>query len=607
MKKLILVILLICLLVIPVAMSEEIKLLDDAEMDAGRIELEIDGISDESFVEEEISFELSDMQLVESMETEAEYSLISQNAAEVVIDENIFPNDAFRAYISRNVDTDGNGVLSEEEINVVREINVENERRIDSLKGIELFPMLTSLDCSGQNLTTLDVSHNTLLTNLDCSGNDLTDLNLSGNIVLSSLDCSSNELKSLDLQDNTSLIKLDCGTNELKALDLRNNTRLEYVECCHNYFIASLDVTYNPDLVHLCCESDGMRSLVLGDNENLEHLSCGNNELMELDLSHCRFLDSINYAQNYIGKLDITGCHRLISKIESNQLGTDDDGALCYFDSNRNFVLGPIDRYTPIIADGEELYKGKANPYLLDNSDCAVGMKRNIFWNKDMWWGPTSVGFEVSECSFKSSNTSVISVTDEGVISCKKQGKAKVTMTASNGYRAVAEIKVKAAPWKVTLDRKKGTLEIGETGQLKATIPKHTLTELKWSSSNKAVATVSSSGLVTAVGLGTTTITVKTHNGKKATCKVTVIDPTIPTKVKLNKSGTVKLKKGKTLQLKATVSPSTAQTTLTWKSGNKKVATVTQDGLVEAKKKGTTTITVVTGNGKTAKVKIKVV
>jgi len=317
MRKLIAVIMMICMLVMPVATSEEeIELSDDVEMDAGRIELEIDGISDESFVEEEISFELSDMQLVESMVTEAEYSLISQNAAEVVIDENNFPNDAFRAYISRNVDTDGNGVLSEEEINVVREINVENERRIDSLKGIELFPMLTSLDCSGHNLTTLDVSHNTLLTNLDCSGNDLTTLNLSANIVLSSLDCSSNELKSLDLHNNASLIKLDCATNELESLDLSNNTRLEYVECCHNSSIASLDVTNNPDLVHLCCERNEMRHLELGYNGSLEELFCEGNELKELDLSHCSYLNNIAYAQNYIGKLDISECRKLINKIK---------------------------------------------------------------------------------------------------------------------------------------------------------------------------------------------------------------------------------------------------------------------------------------------------
>ena len=86
-----------------------------------------------------------------------------------------------------------------------------------------------------------------------------------------------------------------------------------------------------------------------------------------------------------------------------------------------------------------------------------------------------------------------------------------------------------------------------------------------------------------------------------------MVDPTVPTKVELNKAGTVKLKKGKTLRLTATVYSDTAVTTLTWKSSNKKVATVNKNGVVKGVKKGTATITVKTKNGKTATVKIKVV
>ncbi len=78
-----------------------------------------------------------------------------------------------------------------------------------------------------------------------------------------------------------------------------------------------------------------------------------------------------------------------------------------------------------------------------------------------------------------------------------------------------------------------------------------------------------------------------------------------PTKVKLNKK-TKTLAKGKTFKLKATLTPKTAVTLLTWKSSNKKVATVTQKGKVKAKKKGTAVITVKTHNGKKAKCKIKV-
>ena len=116
---------------------------------------------------------------------------------------------------------------------------------------------------------------------------------------------------------------------------------------------------------------------------------------------------------------------------------------------------------------------------------------------------------------------------------------------------------------------------------------------------------MSDAGLVTPVKPGTATITVKTANGKKASVKVKVV-AVKPTKVKLDKTGTVTLKKGRTLQLTATLVPAGATSALTWSSSDKKVARVSKKGLVTAVKKGTATITVKTKNGKKAKVKIKV-
>ena len=126
-------------------------------------------------------------------------------------------------------------------------------------------------------------------------------------------------------------------------------------------------------------------------------------------------------------------------------------------------------------------------------------------------------------------------------------------------------------------------------------------------SSKSKVASIDSNGIVTAKAGGTATIPVKTKNNKKATLKIKVVDPYAPTKIKLNKSKTVKLKVGATLQLYTKLTPSTAVTTLTWASSNKKVATVDQNGKVVAMKKGTATIAVKTANGKIAKVKVKVV
>ena len=76
-------------------------------------------------------------------------------------------------------------------------------------------------------------------------------------------------------------------------------------------------------------------------------------------------------------------------------------------------------------------------------------------------------------------------------------------------------------------------------------------------------------------------------------------------KVKLNKTK-VTLAKGKTVTLKATVTPSSANEKLTWSSSNKKVATVSKKGKVKAIKKGTATITVKTSSGKKATCKVTV-
>lgn len=85
-----------------------------------------------------------------------------------------------------------------------------------------------------------------------------------------------------------------------------------------------------------------------------------------------------------------------------------------------------------------------------------------------------------------------------------------------------------------------------------------------------------------------------------------IIIPVEPNSVKITKGKTAKLKKGKKLKLTAVTDPEGAQTTLTWKSSNKKVATVTQDGVVKGKKKGTAKITVTTSNGKKATIKVTV-
>lgn len=124
-------------------------------------------------------------------------------------------------------------------------------------------------------------------------------------------------------------------------------------------------------------------------------------------------------------------------------------------------------------------------------------------------------------------------------------------------------------------------------------------------SGNKKVAKVTRSGYVTTKKAGTAKITVNIR-GRKMTLKVKVVDPYAPNSVSILQGGSYELRAGETLQLNAVMYPDTARSSLKWKSSKKGVAKVSGDGVVTAKKKGTAKITVTTGNGKKATIKIKV-
>ncbi len=142
----------------------------------------------------------------------------------------------------------------------------------------------------------------------------------------------------------------------------------------------------------------------------------------------------------------------------------------------------------------------------------------------------------------------------------------------------------------VKINKSKYTMNVGEKYTLKM---KGTKKKVKWSTSNKKVATVNSKGKVTAKKKGTATITAKVGN-KKYKCKIKVEKPTI------NKnSKTLNVGEKYTLKIKGTSQK------VKWSTSNKKVATVNSKGKVTAKKKGTATITAKVGNKK-IKAKIKV-
>ncbi|MFA6309128.1 MAG: leucine-rich repeat protein [Clostridia bacterium] len=151
----------------------------------------------------------------------------------------------------------------------------------------------------------------------------------------------------------------------------------------------------------------------------------------------------------------------------------------------------------------------------------------------------------------------------------------------------------------VNVSKISARMKVGRTFQLTSVIyPTNASNKnVNWTSDSIKIATVSSTGKVTAKGPGTAIITVTTASGNKmATCTVTVIQPV--KSVKLNRNS-ITLNRGKTFKLTATINPSNASNRkITWRSGNSKIATVSPTGKITAKSKGTTYIYVYTVDGK---------
>lgn len=202
----------------------------------------------------------------------------------VVIDinEDNFPDENFRNWLNgQDYGTDGK--LTDEEIVGVTYISIPNGG-IEDLTGIEYFTALLTLNCSGNQLLTLNVSKNTALVDLYCFDNKLKSLDVSSNTALTNLSCTNNQLESLDLSKNTALITLDCGMNQLKSLDLSKNTALIRLECRMNQ-LKSLDVSFNTALTNLVCFNNQLESLDVSSNTALRWLECYDNVIRGLGMT----------------------------------------------------------------------------------------------------------------------------------------------------------------------------------------------------------------------------------------------------------------------------------------------------------------------------------
>lgn len=191
---------------------------------------------------------------------------------------------AFAEWCRTNIDANGNGRISAKEAAVVEDINV-TARGIASLQGIQLFPELKNLNCSGNRLTELDLSGNPKLVNLDCQDNGITSI-IFAETDLETLSCSKNVISSLDVSGLKSLRMLFCGENDMETLILGEKPSLGGLSCPGNK-LKELDLTACPALEMLDCRANELESLDVSANTNLTYiLGVSYNNIKVLDLSN---------------------------------------------------------------------------------------------------------------------------------------------------------------------------------------------------------------------------------------------------------------------------------------------------------------------------------
>ena len=244
-----------------------------------------------------------------------------------------------------------------------------------------------------------------------------------------------------------------------------------------------------------------------------------------------------------------------------------------------------------------EVYKVNATGVSLNKSSAKVNINETLQLTATV--SPSNASDK--SITWKSDNTSIATVSSSGLVKGIAEGKTTIRATTSNGKSATCEVTVKKVEaTSISLPSSKNVY-IGETVTLTYTMtPSNAMSSVTWKSADTSIANVSSSGVVTGKKEGSTNITVTTDNGKSASCKVYVEPkPIDPTKISFS-SSSCNVEVGYSTKIRYTLEPENATTTITWKSSDTSIATVSSDGIVKGIKQGTAKITATTANGLSA-------
>ena len=249
-----------------------------------------------------------------------------------------------------SIDLNQDGQIQVSEAAIVTHLDLFDNNIID-LTGITAFTSLTNLNCTHNNITSIDLTGLNNLYVLSLEENKLTTLNASGLTNLYALYCRDNLLTSLNVQNCTALnvlhfadwpgfsggpgnevTSIDLGTvpslkfftsdgNPLTSLDFSACPQIEQVTCRNNQ-LTSLNLSGHTTLTDVTCTDNLLNSINVNGCTALVYLDCQRNQLTNLDLSTCSHFRQLLCANNQITSLNITGLTTLTHFLANNNLLT---------------------------------------------------------------------------------------------------------------------------------------------------------------------------------------------------------------------------------------------------------------------------------------------
>ena len=246
---------------------------------------------------------------------------------QIAIDETNFPDETFREYVMKNVDSeDPIGVLTDDEIASRHYMDLDG-LGIKTLKGIEYFTELQALYCSSNPISDLNLTANvnleyvelyfntehysadlsglSKLEELEINNSNIVSLNCTGCVSLERV--RANEcifLETLNLSGCTSLDILLCKKDAaLTSVNLSGCSALTYMDCDDSTALAELDLTDCVKLDELSCSYCSIAKLTWGNMPKLKILACDHNALTSLDVTGCPALEELYCEVNDITEL----------------------------------------------------------------------------------------------------------------------------------------------------------------------------------------------------------------------------------------------------------------------------------------------------------------